>query len=151
MTAVKATFSDFRLVRSRKVAQLVMEVPIEAADHALKTLGGLPKPDLDLWVGIARITEEAATRAPEKPRQRFSEMPRVKQAGILCGTPQFAAFCAKVHGVKTSDPEYIAAFVRGLCNVASRSDLDDSTEAAKAWDALVTEYDAWRGKIGRPG
>ena len=41
MAAIKATFSDFKLIKTRKVAQLVMEIPVEQADAALKALGGL--------------------------------------------------------------------------------------------------------------
>ena len=38
MTAIKATFSDFKLIKGRKVAQLIFEVPIEATDAALAAL-----------------------------------------------------------------------------------------------------------------
>ncbi len=40
MTPICATFSDFRLVKGRKVCQLVCEVPLEQADAALAALGG---------------------------------------------------------------------------------------------------------------
>jgi hypothetical protein len=47
--AVKATFSDFRLIKGRKQAQLVLEIPIEEADRALAALGGIPQPQSDHW------------------------------------------------------------------------------------------------------
>jgi hypothetical protein len=42
--ATQGTFSDFRLIKGRKVCQIVIEVPIEQADQALAALGGLPQP-----------------------------------------------------------------------------------------------------------
>jgi hypothetical protein len=47
VAAIKATFSDFRLIKGRKQAQLVLEVPIEQADNALAALGGIPQPHSD--------------------------------------------------------------------------------------------------------
>lgn len=68
MTAILATFADFKLVKSRAVAQLVFEVPVEQADAALTALGGLPRADLERWAGIAPLKvpaerEQAATVA----------------------------------------------------------------------------------------
>lgn len=55
MTPICATFSDFRLVKGRKVCQLVCEVPLEQADAALAALGGLPNPHAERWVGIVPL------------------------------------------------------------------------------------------------
>lgn len=63
MTAISATFSDFRIVKGRKVAQLIFETPLEAADEALRMLGGLPRPDAERWVGIAPLKAKP-TAAP---------------------------------------------------------------------------------------
>lgn len=52
--AVLATFSDLRLVKSRKTAQLVFEVPMEKLKEALDALG-MPDPQGDVWCGIARV------------------------------------------------------------------------------------------------
>ena len=53
MPAIRATYSDVKLVKTRKVFQLIFEVPIEDADNALRVLGGLPRPAAERWVGIA--------------------------------------------------------------------------------------------------
>src|SRR3954467_8257198 len=57
--AIKATFGDFRLIRSRKVCQLCLEIPIEGADTALAALGGIPQPHSDRWVAVARLNGSA--------------------------------------------------------------------------------------------
>ena len=143
MTAIRATFSDFKLIKTRKVAQLVMEVPIEACDAALAALGGVPRFDSEVWVGIARLTEEAAP-APRK------EMTRAQWAGMLCQDGQFQTFLRDENYTSCAHPNNAADFVREYCGVTSRSQLDSFHAASTMWDTLRTEYDAWRGKIGRP-
>ena len=91
MTAIRAAFSDFKTIKTRKVAQLIFEVPIEQSMDALNSLGGVPQFDSEQWVGIAPITAEAK---PEKPKKRFNEMPLSQQAAIMCGDQQFVEFLA---------------------------------------------------------
>lgn len=55
MTPICASFSDFKLIKGRKVCQLVCEVPLEQADAALAALGGLPNPHAERWVGIVPL------------------------------------------------------------------------------------------------
>lgn len=170
MTAIKAMFADFKLVKTRQVAQLIFEVPIEAADNALHALGGVPRPDAERWVGIAPITEKAAQRAAtpttqpkspiddlnaaaekaEKPKRRMAELSRAQQAGILCNEREFHLFIAEKEFILVEDMDdgICAEAVREYCGVDSRAKLDGA--AGNRWDELRTEYDAWRGAIGRP-
>ncbi len=157
MTAFKATYSDIKLVKTRKVVQFVFEVPVEAADNAMRLLGGMPRPDQEQWVGIAPITEEAATRAPtpaDKPKRRMADLSRAQQAGILCSEPQFTNFLARYHEMKVRPEQTIAEaaaeFVRSYCKVTSRAFLDSEPDRGEVWDQLRTEFDAWTGKIGWP-
>jgi hypothetical protein len=53
--AFSATYSDFKVIRTRDTAQFIFEVPLEAADHALNILGGVPQPMKERWVAIARL------------------------------------------------------------------------------------------------
>ena len=55
---IAACFSDFRLVKGRKVYQIVCEVPMERANAALAALGGLPNPHYERWVAIAPLAEK---------------------------------------------------------------------------------------------
>lgn len=137
MAAIKATFSDFKLIKTRKVAQLVMEIPVEQADAALKALGGLPQFSTEQWVGIAPINESV----PGKPKAPKS---RAQMAAIIGQDQSFWGF-AGTHGVHES-----AVFIREHCGVASRSDIKEGTEAAGKWDILRTEFDAHTGRIARP-
>ena len=60
MTAFQATYSDFKLVKTRKVVQIVLEVPLEAAGHAYNVLGGMPTFGNEQWFAVARLIKEAA-------------------------------------------------------------------------------------------
>lgn len=40
-----------------------------------------------------------------------------------------------------------AEYLRNVCKVASRKDLDTDAQASGAFANLRTEFDAWRGKI----
>lgn len=53
--AFSATYSDLRLIKGRKVVQFVFEVPLEAAEHAMNVLGGMPSPMSEQWFAIARM------------------------------------------------------------------------------------------------
>lgn len=68
MTAFQATYSDWKLIRTRRVVQIVLEVPVEQADQAYKVLGGMPLSGEETWVGVARLTTggRAATGLGER-------------------------------------------------------------------------------------
>ena len=56
--AFSATYSDFKIVKTRDTAQFIFEVPLKAADHALNVLGGVPQPMEERWVAIARLEKQ---------------------------------------------------------------------------------------------
>lgn len=134
--AIKATFSDFRIVKGRKVAQLVLEVPLEQADAALDTLGGLPMPDRERWVALARLTDEAA-RKPDA-RERYAASDEAKQAvmraGIYASDPEFHRWC-NADGEKSA-----IRFIREQCAVKSRADIAADPEALQRFLAMEGRY-----------
>lgn len=142
--AISATFSDFRLVKGRKVAQLVFEVPLESADAALETLGGLPRPDREAHCGIARLAKKPET--PSRPERTTGPIPTLAQrVAIKCQDADFRRFLAiGWDGVAVLDVASAAADVRDICGVSSRSEIVPGSEAARKWEALEADYIAWR-------
>lgn len=67
-------------------------------------------------------------------------------AGILSGDKRFAEFILERHGFEGEG----ANFIRGYCNIASRRELASDDVAQAKFDALRTEFDAWRGVIAAP-
>src|SRR4051812_7824397 len=97
--ALRACFSDFRLIKGRKQAQLVLEIPIEEADNALAVLGGIPQPQSDCWVAVARLNGVAKPEPkPDKEKQRWDDLKLSMQAGIRCNEPAFQRFMREDYG-----------------------------------------------------
>ena len=147
-SAIKASFADFRLVKTRKTAQLIFVVPLEAADDALRVLGGLPQPMAERWVGIALLDPKAtqeAPQAPEKVKRSFGELTAPQRAALLCDREAFRRFLEpsatadySIHSVDDA-----AQMVRELCGVASRSELATNAAAAEKFERLEREFNAW--------
>jgi len=136
--AFQATFTDWRLIKGRKVVQIVFEVPLEGADEAYRVLDGMPDPGASVWCAIARLREETAPSSPSKPVQRL-----VQQACICCKKPVFQLFL-RISGMPVSNAEEAAVAVRLICSVDSRSKIEPGSPAAIAWDKLYSQYVAWR-------
>ena len=170
MTPICATFSDFRLVKGRKVCQLVCEVPLEQADAALAALGGLPNPHAERWVGIVPLKAQPqgqdnsgsapspsladaadSPAAAPKPKKHWDELKPSQQAGIVCNDHRFDDWLGGPAPEARWDGETIAAapdftsaadYVRWYCGVSSRSELDTDPAAAKRWRELFGMFQA---------
>lgn len=159
--AIKGTFSDFRTVKSRKIVQLIVEVPIEEATSALNTLGGVPNPADSVWVAVARLKETSEARkaedqdgeaggvetsgrasaSPSAPKRAWADLPPSQQAAIRCGEPSF------IRWLQAADAEHAAMIVRRDCFVDSRRDLDTNHRARVLWHGLDTEYMQATGRM----
>lgn len=73
-------------------------------------------------------------------------------AGILCNDPQFQKFAAIRSGLPDQQFNASAAaeYLRTVCNIITRRDLDLRGEAFNKFNALRTDFDAWRGRIAAP-
>ena len=58
MSAIKAEYVNFKNVMSRKVLQIILEVPIEQAPEVFQVLG-MPANHESKYVGIALINPES--------------------------------------------------------------------------------------------
>ena len=161
--AIAGTYSDFKIIRSRKVAQLVVEVPIEQAQALIAALG-LPNPAEETWVAVARLerakehdwrdfstrvlgTIESPPQAvPEAPRPHrpFEQLPYPQQAALRCQDLSFRQFLRDAKNIGTHNAEEAAGAVRMLCEVASRKDIRPGTKAEKLWLRLNTHYTLWQ-------
>lgn len=164
--AFQATFTDWRLVKGRKVVQVVLEIPIEQADQAYQVLGGMPDPGSSVWCAVARLkqesevmptattaiprTTETAPASTSEPSARapkaFREMSYAQQAGILCSDKKFWRFlseeyCDVNEAIQTEDEAVLV--IRGICLVDSRRDIVPGSVAARAWRELVDHYRVW--------
>jgi hypothetical protein len=161
MTAFRATFADMKLVKTRQVAQLIFEIPIEDFDAAYEVLGGMPVPAKERWFGIAAIKSPEEKEARAKPRQSnppsphpdgaarpkmdWRDMQPAAQAGIRCGEPSFQTFLKEEYYPHWSKSDLDAAVcVRLICGVESRSELGTNQKARVLWHQLDSQFQAWK-------
>src|SRR5690242_2044088 len=137
MTAVLATFVDVKTIKTRSVVQIVLELPIEEADAAMKALGGFPLPSESRWVGIALAPKERK-EAEKKERTPFETLQPSAQAAILCNDPEFIEFLTTrgYNGLGVTP----ADFVRVECKVDSRSEFNTNEKAANRWEVMRRQF-----------
>ena len=138
---IRATFSEWRMVKGRKVLQIICEVPLEAQSDVWQALGS-PMPDSEIWVAIARLRDGSAPQA--KPPVKFVSL--AQQAGILCNEVPFRRWLAETggfDGIAVLDLDTAADELRRRCGVASRRDLDTDAEAGERFRGLRADYTLW--------
>ncbi len=150
---IKATFSEWRMVKGRKVLQIVCEVPLEAQETVLRALG-TPGVETDNWVAIARLNLSAGPTEPvqiahdnddaEEPHR--PPMSLAQSAGFLCGTPTFQQFILESGDGWDHRPtkEEAAEWLRSVCGVPSRADIKpENPVAAERFRKIRADYNAW--------
>ena len=156
MTAFRATYSDWKLIKTRGVVQVVMEVPLADADAAYDVLGGMPVHGKERWFGIAAL-KSPAEEASAKPRQetgsqsppggakrKWRDLDPTTQAGMNCNEPSFVAFLKESRPDDWHEASDAADCVRMICGVTSRKDLSTNQRARIIWHQLDTAYQAWK-------
>ncbi|MGH2358943.1 MAG: hypothetical protein ACRDGM_00130 [bacterium] len=148
---INATFSDFKLIRTRSVAQLVFELPIEQADAALVALGGVPQPAEERWVTInlararQRTTKPSLLSDSEKARTRCV---------LLCKEHAFQAWIFvraleenRQIGEATGREAECARLVRDMLGVASRAEIAHDDAARAKFRQLEVAYAQASGRV----
>ena len=143
--ALSATFSDFKLLKTRGVAQLVLEVPIEAADVALEVLGGVPIPGREVHVALARLRPPAPPPPEEPPLERTLDedgRDAIKAAATLARIPSFQNWLLGGAAQTPFPHDDATDELRRRLGIESRKELRTNVEALKRWRALVADYEA---------
>jgi hypothetical protein len=163
--AFRATYSDWKLVKTRGVVQVVMEVPLAEADAAYKVLGGMPDFGSENWFAVAALVapvgvdrnkpeKEAKPVSPATPqpdtkpllveaKRRWRDLQPAAQAGIRCNEPLFNLFLKHTRPDDWHEKSDPAACVRMICGVNSRSELGTNHRARVIWKQLDDQYQAW--------
>lgn len=166
---IQADFVKPMPVPSRKVLQLVFEVPEEAADHAMAVLGGYPQSGENRWCAIALLMDKAADTGTAEPVQTqtapavvndvpkrptstegWSEAKRkmVQSSGIIRNEAAFQDYIRTGwpgiwnhtrHSDKSAS-ERAAYFIHTVCEVESCRDLDPTGSTGQAFRDLVVRY-----------
>lgn len=156
--AFLATYSDWKLIRTRQCVQLVFELPLHDADKAYNALGGMPNSGAEVWCGISRIDPNKIGAGPPKeedratpsdhppPNSRKPVAPEKRltvRAAILSNDPLFQRYLRIIGNVVENDAS-AAAYIREFCQVVSRKDILPGTKAAIRLDSLESAFIGWR-------
>lgn len=162
--AFAATYSDWKPIKTRRVIQIVFEVPWEKHNEAYQALGGMPDPGAERWFGIARLNPQQpqekqdqeirkskvpASATPEQHQSARAPNRYAQRAGILCNDPLFQTWFneeAPIGCGAVVDAETAAIALREYCRVNSRADIKLGTEAAIRLDLLESAFVVWRDR-----
>jgi len=142
--AFSGSYCDLKFIKSRSVAQVVVEIPIEQAAAFIAAFGA-PEPSKECPVAIARLDMTKAASEAEKPRRKLSELPIAQRAALLCNRHAFRTFVKERYasGGRVGDDADAANMVRKYCGVISRSELSMNVLAATKFEALEREFNNW--------
>jgi len=159
MTAIEATFVDLRTVKTRAVLQIILELPLERADEALRALGGIPQPGTDRWVGIARLTPPEARAEPAEPHKdparsmagkaRYAAQTpgerAVVRAGALAKDERFQAWLVERREQDQASELIAAVYIRRVCGCReSRREIATNPDCLRRFEALEAAYQDYR-------
>lgn len=96
-------------------------------------------------------TRDAVTALPapeppqvHKPKRHFGELLPSAQCAIRCTDHQFWKWIEHQVGGIVHVDEYVAAdWVRGLCRIKSRSELNANAGARQIWENIEKDFKAW--------
>tara|TARA_R100000654_G_scaffold22223_5_gene44518 strand:+ start:3370 stop:3792 length:423 start_codon:yes stop_codon:yes gene_type:complete len=130
---IRGTYADFKLVKTRSVVQMIIEIPIEEATKVTNNFG-IPTPSEEKWVAVALLDNrkvEVNTRASKA----------IQQAGILGSDTAFGTWLKnKVPEVNPNETRTIVDGIRAITGVKSRSEFTSNDTALKIWERLYDEY-----------
>lgn len=136
---IKGTYSDFKIIKSRKIAQMIIEVPLEAANNLIDMFG-LPRPDQEQWVAVAALDLVSSHRNDDATKA-------IQLAGMICRDIEFGKWLKSSKNMKEVDPdshESIANALRALLGIKSRTDMNNSPDTVTAFNRLIGEYNSWK-------
>lgn len=164
--AISGVFADYRLVKTRGVLQLVVEVPVERQAEVFAALG-YPMPGEEKPVAVARlqsypsgVAADAAISAahsvggegagggiavaPRHPQPSDPMKAVVRRAVMLCKDERFRRW---VFNGGDLGENMAAEQVRAFCDVDSRAEIATNPDAHKRFLALEASYRQATGQM----
>jgi hypothetical protein len=153
---ILGSYADLKIIKTRSVVQIVVEVPLERGKE-VTDLFGLPRPNAEIPVLVSRIDTNAIQRGepplvepqqiehhnddePSKPPRPLSQV-----SAILCNIVAFRRFIMEQYDgwdqLPTADEA--ADWLREQCGVTSRRELDTDDAAAANFRNIRSSYSAW--------
>ena len=173
---ISADYTDYKVIKTRSVVQVVLEVPIENWRSVVDLLG-MPLSGSNIPVAIARLARDpgadsAPTESPQRAGgvaraaalspDRRSEIARTAANARWDNTMPKRPFHelppSQQAGILCGDPAFqrwlgvagaitAAMTVRRRCKVQSRSQFDTDKQSAGSWAAMRTDWERASGRV----
>ena len=146
LAAFQGDYCDLKFIKTRKVAQITIEIPIERAAEFVAAFGA-PDSVNGVPVAVARMEKDTPARKETPARKSWLYLEPSQQAAMRCNEPDFLRWVrslgyAPQHG--ESEQSWIVDWVRDACEVKSRSELNLSRAAGERWRLLDADFYAWQ-------
>jgi hypothetical protein len=133
----RVSYADMKIIKSRRVAQIVMELALEEAQNFVSAFG-LPNPAAEMWFALAGLDMKVVE---PKEKRNFEDLPLPQQAALICNNERFWRFLRSERGYKNVHDEQAAAdALRLLCGIESRRELETNKVAASAFNHVVDAF-----------
>ena len=139
---VQGTYADFKIVKTRNVAQIIVEVPLEQAQSAIQMFG-VPTPTREQWVAVAALHEVSVHTNGEEGQRA------IVSAQMGCKSQMFGKFLREQMGILEveDNDESRAESLRSILGITSRSELGKDKSTLEAFYRIKGEYDQWLMQI----
>lgn len=142
--AIRADYADQKRVLTRKVLQIILEVPIEQHEHVNSVIGLPSMPGESKWVGLALLDPDVVEKTeagPSKQKEIYQSKPEgekaVTRAVVLCKDKKFRKWLMLVDN--TSE-DATAGFLRSECGIISRAQIGTLPNALKIFLDIERAY-----------
>lgn len=126
--AFSGSYSDFKLIKSRSVAQVIVEIPVEAAESFVKVFG-IPQPGSEKPVALALLAAKPKAEKTQTPGEHLRT-----RAVLICQDEHFQKWI----GATTEDEA--RDLLCGLLGVGSRSEIATSSDAQQQFLICEKQY-----------
>lgn len=101
------------------------------------------------FVGARYAVVMVRINGQEQPMNREQENPRdlVRLAGVLCRDKMFQKFLVETGQILEDTEDEAVEWLRSECQIGSRSDLKTNQEAAKQFNFIHQEFQAWKTTV----
>lgn len=153
LCTMEAVYVDMKFMPGLKVARVSLEIPIERSNEFIQMFGTPDRTD-PVWCAVARLQApkrlltEPAEPTPAKLETK-REYTRSQIAAMRCADPAFQEWLQGARPLEwaegerrgTTRSDVGAAALRAVLGIASRRELDPEGPKARAFEALLTDFD----------